>query len=171
MDRLGQSLRIILLTVMCFMGLTSCSLRSAYNNPVLRAQMACINIAGNYNTRYEVELNQHLDSILPADRCINDQQYSLSTNIRYSTSSLVISKESDIMRQQLNATVDYSLSKADSGEVLLSTSLIIVDSYNTFDMPYAAYAEERMLKTNLATQGAERIYHRLVSYFADLQAK
>lgn len=160
----------ILLSIICCILLASCSLRSAYNDPKLRQNMACVYITDSTDSQFEVELGQSLDAVLPPEDCVGTR-YNLIAKIEYQGSPLILNLESDIVRQQLTAHIFYQLQDATTGKVLSQKKISAIDSYNAFEVPYAAYVEERELKRNLAHKGAELIYHQLLLYFASLQVQ
>lgn len=157
-----------LVSILIFTLLSSCSLRSAYNDPKLRKNMSCVYITDSVGSQFEVELGQALEAVLPTEDCIGTR-YNLIANINYQENPLILNLESDIVRQQLTANVHYQLQDAQTGQVVSQKNIMVVDSYNAFDVPYAAYVEERELKRNLAHKGAEIIFHQLLLYFTTLQ--
>jgi hypothetical protein len=119
-----------------------------------------------------------LESLLPPHM---GEKYTLNIDINFSSNPLLISKNSDILRENIIAIVNYELILNEinqlNGTITSSNSnlkqptsihkgkLLLRSSHDTIDAPYATHVETEQMSRNLAAQAAEEIYKRLVLHF------
>ncbi|MGI4776203.1 MAG: hypothetical protein ACRYE9_04715 [Janthinobacterium lividum] len=113
------------------------------------------------------ELRHHLVALLPKSDVI---RYKLDIQITSSIMPNIIQKNSDIIRENINQIVSYSLIDISSGITLTTNQFAQTSSYNSIYNPYGSSVEQEFTRINLAKCGAEEIRRRLILHFGKVKA-
>jgi hypothetical protein len=156
--------------VLCI--LTSCQgggIHSSLDKQLVEEELAKIEFASpqsKYITECYLELERLLPSTISATK-----EYSLNINIFYNNNPLLISKNSDLLRENVTALIDYEIHSLKSPiatplhKALHKGRIVLRSSHNVIDSPYATHVEIEHINLKLAAQAAEEIYKRLFIYF------
>lgn len=125
----------------------------------------CVEVTSGTSV-YEIEALETLKSLLPVGLCDkNNKQHSVSITLSFNQRPFIISSKADVLRQTLTVNASYSL--IHDSQVVHSAQFNLTDSYNSFETPYIAHAEEETLKHNLAKMAAESVHRKLMMFFAN----
>ncbi|MDF2965400.1 MAG: hypothetical protein K0Q51_788 [Rickettsiaceae bacterium] len=178
-------LLLLVLTLFAFTGCQAKGIHSTEQKLQVEEELAKIELSPS-NSKYITELYMGLADKLPSSL---DKKYRLNVQINFSHNPLLISKNSDILREHVVASVDYELllipqdhsadiNKRQSNSTklvedglksprksLYKGKVVLRSSHDTIDSPYATHVETEQMSRNLAAQAAEEIYKRLFMYF------
>lgn len=142
----------------------SCGFRSVYsenNSSSSNKDIESIEVI-ELNSLEGSEFRYYLSKIMPKKR---ETKYLLKVDFGNSTLPILIKKDSNLLRNGINQTVNYQLSDVKDNKIISSGSFRQLASYNITFAPYASYIEEEATLTNLTKKSAEEIRNRLILYF------
>ncbi|MES2214633.1 MAG: hypothetical protein V4485_01240 [Pseudomonadota bacterium] len=93
-------------------------------------------------------------------------RYQLQVKLVYTSSPLVISKDSDVLEQNVALDVHSDLLDKQTGLITKIRDFRIVGSYNAIFSPYISYTAEAAEKTNLAIRAADEVHKCLSVFFS-----
>lgn len=103
----------------------------------------------------------HLSNLLPHG---DNPKYVLSVSQVYSNEISIIQKNSDVLREAVKITINYSLSDKLSGKILTNGSFSRFSSYNTTFSPYSNSIKKQDIRKNLSISSAEEVRNRIMLY-------
>jgi hypothetical protein len=167
--------------ILIFIALIGChgiGIHSSAEKELINEELSQIKLNPS-NSKYVTELYMNLERLLPPHM---GEKYILNIDINFSSNPLLISKNSDILRENVAATVSYDLKLIEHNQLnglkitdsknnpnqptsIHKGKLILRSSHDTIDAPYATHVETEQMSRNLAAQAAEEIYKRLFLHF------
>ena len=150
----------IMTKILVLFCITSCGFHPIYQKYSAH-HIPAINIRPIDSTQ-GAELYRHLSDIIDNDP---NSKYLLQIELNYSSSPLIISKDSDVIEQSTALTIHFDLLDVATQRTIKSENFRLVGSYNKIFSAYISYVEEDAQKINLAKQAAEGIQQRLAMYF------
>ena len=115
------------------------------------------------NTIEGAEFYDHINNILPANN--KDPKFLLKTSLSYSTEHSIISKSSDVLRENHKLVTNYSLIEKATNKEITSGNFTTISSYSTTFAPYINIVRSSDASLNLAIQAAEEVRSRLILFF------
>lgn len=109
-----------------------------------------------------VEFLGKINSILPPGTVI---KYKLNVALRYAETHGLIQKNSDVLRENSNLFVNYSLVDVTSGKVITSGNFTKLSSRSNTFSPYENTVKGQDSLKYLAYAAAEEIRNRLILFF------
>lgn len=94
-----------------------------------------------------------------------DTKYILQLKISDSISTLIITKQANVVKQNVTQICNYKLVDKESGSVLTQGNVRLVGSYESSYSPYTSYTHEKYTKHGLTKTTAEELRMRLMLYF------
>ncbi len=147
-------------TIILSLTLSACGFQPVYKTmdkallpPIDIAQIDSVDGSELYN-----ELTHLVNSSAGAD-------YKLEIKMKYSSSSLAITKTSDVIEQNAVQSISYKLTNTKTNKSA-SGSFSVKGSYNVTASAYDSHTEERQEKMDLARMAADEMHHRLILYFS-----
>ena len=145
--------------------LTSCGLRAVYSNKYTELK------ANNPLNAIDIEpigsidgteFYHHLSTLLPRT---TTAQYLLKVQFSNVSVPSAFQKNSDVMREITNQSIQYWLFDLKTNKELTSGKFKQMTSYSTMFSPYAAYVENEGALEDLTKHSAEEVRSRLILYF------
>lgn len=92
-------------------------------------------------------------------------KYKLKVSFLISTSSSVISKDTDTLRENITQIVNYSLVNIEDDKVLTQGKIRQNSSHNAIFSPFSTFMDYEGIKVDLGISAAEEVYSKINLYF------
>lgn len=150
----------ILIFILLFIS-SGCGLRPIYSNEsIVRQQMSNIALPQPDST-LTFHLINALNTLL---RSKSTSIYTLKLKLTSNKILSVIEKSGNIARESIVTTLNYELYNKEH-QIMTQGSINMTVSYDTAHEPYATYAAEHRVGSDVAQSLAEAIYYKLMLYF------
>ncbi len=154
-------LKFIICTLL-ILNLPACANRSVVDEN-LATKLASISINFHEESISSYEFQNHLRNIL--DTSPQNIKYRLEIQIDRSHDPLIIQKDSEVLRANVQFSLSYKLYKLDDNSMIYSGKLRQIGSYNTLFSPFSTNVELETTNINLAKSCAEELRRRLILFF------
>ena len=164
MGRLYQRLTLAGALAVSLMGTTGCGFTPLYATPGVSPGLAAIDVeAPEGRTAYL--LRERLDDALARNRS-TPAAFRLDFTYVERRDPRGLGPDNSASRYELNLTVDYTLTKIVSSEVVKAGQQKVLITYDAVDAPYAGIAAQQDSQERAAAEAARRIRIDLAEYFA-----
>ena len=153
----------ILQTLIAWSILTSCSFKPLYGDHINTSHNLSEIEVVPINTIEGSKLCHYLSNLLSSS--LVAPKYKLFMNIHSSSSPVAMQKNSDVVRQAINQTLEYKLLEIKTAKEVTSGKIYLASSYATTFALYATNVEHEAACSNLSQSGAEEMRKRLILYF------
>ena len=149
-----------LLLVFLLLIISACNFKPIYsaNNHTYK-ELSNIEIESVSSHVEGADYYNHLANLLPPEK---NSKYLLSTSISFANNFSVIQQNSDILRETSTITVNYTLTKKDTGRVIESDNFSRMASFSTSFSPYSNSVKQQDEQKNLAIMAAEEVRNRIM---------
>ncbi len=188
------------LIILLLLNLASCQsggIRSTIMRQQIDEELSSIELE-QPNSKYITEVYLGLERLLIGQHLLStEKKYHLKVSIYFNYNPLLISKNSDLLRENITAIVNYELRMLEPktlgglklanqatelnsrkitrdlkpNNIIHKGRLILKNSHDVIDAPFATYIETEQMSINLAEQAAESIYKRLFIFFHNYLTK
>ncbi len=152
--------------ILALAALSSCNIRPVYSQNYHGAAykiLSSTEVIDHASSLSTVEFYSHLRSLLPKQVKYEQNNYKLDATIAIEDSYNLIQKNSDILRQNAKAMVNYRLTN-NSGKIITSGSFSSFVSYNIASFPYSSLSISQGVYNNLSIAAAEKIINKIALY-------
>lgn len=156
-----------------FLFLTSCEIGLIYSNDNKNdyiKELAAIKIQKDRGIMHQ-KLRNNLFDVLNPDLLEEKPKYFLALTINGLSSSVFITTTGASGRNQVNLDIAYEFKNMESGAVISSSFVSVIDSYNIYQNRYGTKLAEDYAKSNLTSIAATQIRNRLVNDLILLRKK
>jgi LPS-assembly lipoprotein len=166
MGRRRQRLALVGALAVSLMGTTACGFTPLYATPGVSPGLAAIDVeAPEGRTAYL--LRERLDDALARNRSM-PAAFRLDFTYVERRDPRGLGVDNAASRYELNLTVDYTLTRVASGEVVKAGQQHVLITYDAVPAPYAGIAAQQDSQERAAAEAARRIRIDLAEYFAKI---